>query len=128
MAAGRRYPLPVMPRKRILLMGSTGSIGESTLQVVDNLPAELSVVALAAHSQWQKVLGQIERYQPESVALSDPGAASRLEDALQQARLRHCPRVFSGSDGLVELVRSTPGDILVGAISGAAGLPANLAA
>lgn len=123
-----RYPLAVMPAKRILLLGSTGSIGDSTLQVVDALPDQLQIVALAAHSQWRKLLAQILRHHPRSVALSDPEAAEQLESALRQQQLPTRPRVFCGPEGLVELVKETEGDVVVGAISGAAGLPANLAA
>jgi 1-deoxy-D-xylulose-5-phosphate reductoisomerase len=117
-----------MPPKRLLLLGSTGSIGESALSVADNLAPHLRISALAAHSQWEKVLAQVLAYSPESVALSDPAAAGRLASALERRPLVKKPRVYSGSEGLVAMVRETDGDIVLGAISGAAGLPANLAA
>lgn len=116
-----------MQPKRVLLLGSTGSIGESTLKVVDNLAGSLRVVALAAHRQWEKLLDQTIRYRPPSVGLSDPAAAARFEEALASSGLDPLPRIYRGSDGLVSLVRETEGDVVVGAISGAAGLPANLA-
>jgi 1-deoxy-D-xylulose-5-phosphate reductoisomerase len=114
--------------KRVLVLGSTGSIGASTLQVVDNLAGRLVVSALAAHRQWEQILQQVARYRPEAVALSDEDAARKLQNALERRPLGHSPRVFSGPEGLVELVRQVEGDIVVGAISGAAGLPANIAA
>jgi len=117
-----------MRSKRVLLLGSTGSIGESTLKVVDNLAGRLRIVALAAHKQWEKLLHQVERYHPVGVALSDEGSARKLSTALEQKPLAHRPRIYSGKQGLVDLVRETEGDIVLGAISGAAGLPANLAA
>ncbi len=64
-------------RKRIILLGSTGSIGTSTLSVVENLPEELEIAALAAGSRWQDLLDPIRRHRPESVALADPRAAER---------------------------------------------------
>ena len=123
-----------MAQKRILLFGSTGSIGESTLQVVDEHSDELTVVALAAHKNWQKLLKQVRRYRPRCVALSDAPAAEKLRRTLStdsstdENTGRAPPRVYSGAEGLVELVRETEGDVVVGAISGAAGLPSNLAA
>jgi len=123
-----RYPLPVMSAKRVLILGSTGSIGESTLQVIDNLPGRLEVAALAAHSQWAKLLEQVQRYHPQSVALSDLEAARRLRSELDKRPLERACRVFSGPEGLVDLVRQTEGNVVLAAISGAAGLPANLAA
>lgn len=112
----------------MLVLGSTGSIGESTLSVVENLRDKLRVVALAAHRRWEKLLRQCAAHQPEAVALTDPAAAQEFERAAEAAGTFRKPQVFAGRDGLVELVRATRGDIVVGAISGAAGLPANLAA
>src|SRR5437867_6932211 len=117
-----------MRPKRLILLGSTGSIGESTLSVVDNLAPALRISALAAHTQWEKILAQVLKYSPESVALSDLAAAARLTNALERRPLMQKPRVYSGNDGLVAMVRETAGDIVLGAISGAAGLPANIAA
>ncbi|MGQ9590417.1 MAG: 1-deoxy-D-xylulose-5-phosphate reductoisomerase [Planctomycetota bacterium] len=117
-----------MNLKRVLVLGSTGSIGESTLSVVENLRDKLRVVALAAHRQWEKLLGQCAAHEPEAVALTDPTAAREFERAAGAAGNFRKPRLFVGRDGLVELIRETQGDMVVGAISGAAGLPANLAA
>jgi 1-deoxy-D-xylulose-5-phosphate reductoisomerase len=117
-----------MRSKRILLLGATGSIGDSTLSVVQNLAPTASVVALAASRQWEKLLGLVEKYAPESVALCDPGAAGKLAAALERRPLLKQPRVYSGADGLVDLVRETEGEMVVAAVSGAAGLPANIAA
>jgi 1-deoxy-D-xylulose-5-phosphate reductoisomerase len=116
-----------MAKKRILLLGSTGSIGRSTDQVVHNLRDELELVALAAHSRWERLLEQIRVHRPQAVALTDPVAAQELHQALAHEP-GPLPRVFVGPDGLVDLVRNTDGDMLVAAISGAAGLPANIAA
>jgi 1-deoxy-D-xylulose-5-phosphate reductoisomerase len=117
-----------MRAKRILLLGATGSIGESTLSVVENLAPAVKVAALAASRQWEKLLGLVERYHPEGVALSDPAAADKLRAALQRRPAIRQPKVHSGAGGLVDLVRETEGEMVVAAVSGAAGLPANLAA
>ena len=118
----------LMPVRRLLLFGATGSIGESTLSVAENLGPSVRVVALAAQKSWEKVLELIPRLEPEGVALRDPAAARSLAAALERRPLGHHPRVYSGDEGLVQLAREVDGDMLVAAISGAAGLPANLAA
>ena len=116
-----------MAKKRILLLGSTGSVGESTDQVVQNLDSELELVGLAAYSSWERLLEQIRLHQPEAVALVDQQAAGLLRDALGKEQDLPTPMIYEGEEGLVELVRNTEADILLAAISGAAGLPANLA-
>ena len=115
-------------KKRVILLGSTGSIGRSTLSVVEGLPEELEIVALAAGSRWQEVLEQARAFRPRAVALSDPAAAGALESALQGDGSAGHPRVYTGPDGLVRMVEETAADMVVGAISGAAGLPASVAA
>ena len=119
-----------MAKKRVLLLGSTGSIGENTDRVVRNLAGELELVGLAAHSSWERLLEQIASHHPEAVALVDPEAAGKLRAALENAddKAGALPRIYEGEEGLVELVRETEADVLVAAISGAAGLPANIAA
>ena len=119
-----------MAKKRVLLLGSTGSIGENTDRVVQNLAEELELVGLAAHSSWERLLEQIASHHPEAVALVDPEAAGKLRAALENAddKAGALPRIYEGEGGLVELVRETEADVLVAAISGAAGLPANIAA
>ena len=119
-----------MAKKRVLLLGSTGSIGENTDRVVQNLAEELELVGLAAHSSWERLLEQIASHHPEAVALVDPEAAGKLRAALENAddKAGALPRSYDGEEGLGELVRETEAEVLLAAISGAAGLPANIAA
>ncbi len=117
-----------MAKKRILLLGSTGSIGESTDQVIQNLDEELELVGVAAYSSWERLLEQVRLHRPEAVALVDQQAAGLLRDALDKEQDLPAPMIYEGEEGLVELVRNTEADILLAAISGAAGLPANIAA
>ena len=119
-----------MAKKRVLLLGSTGSIGENTDRVVQNLAEELELVGLAAHSSWERLLEQIASHHPEAVALVDPEAAGKLRAALENAddNAGARPRNYAGEEGRAELVRETEAEVLLAAISGAAGLPANIAA
>lgn len=113
--------------RRIIVLGSTGSIGTNTLEVVRNLSGELVLSALAAGSNWQALLEQAREFRPAAVGLGDEAAAAAFRSAYQEAPWQPKPGIYSGSSGLVSMVRETDADIVLGAISGAAGLPAVLA-
>ncbi len=106
--------------KRIILLGSTGSIGTNTLDVIRQNPDLYNVVGLAAHRNAALLEKQAAEFSPEAVSLTDPAAAS-------QCTACSC-RVFSGTDAPVELVKALDADIVLAAMSGAAGLPPVLAA
>ncbi len=101
--------------KTIGIIGSTGSIGRQTLDIVDAHPEAFRVRYLSCHRQIDQLKDQIERHRPEVVAVTDPEAAARL------AREVTIP-VFSGSDALERLVTSGPVDRLVTAVVGSIGL------
>ncbi len=105
-----------MADKRILILGSTGSIGRQTLDIVQDHPERLSVVGLAANRNWQLLAEQAEQFGVIEVALADEQAATELRKIT--GRLR----VHAGSDGLAELVAGTRPDLVVAAISGVVGL------
>jgi 1-deoxy-D-xylulose-5-phosphate reductoisomerase len=109
--------------KRIIILGSTGSIGRSALEVAAVLHEDVSVVGLAAGRQWRKLAQQAAQFKVEAVAIADESCYDDLRAA--------CPRgvrVLAGADGLVELVRVCNADFVLAAIVGAAGLSATLAA
>jgi 1-deoxy-D-xylulose-5-phosphate reductoisomerase len=109
--------------KRIIVLGSTGSIGRAALEVAAALNDQVRVVGLAARQGWQLVAKQAARFAVPTVAI----AKERHYDELKRA----CPpgtRVLAGKEGLVELVSSVEADFVLAAIVGAAGLPATLAA
>jgi 1-deoxy-D-xylulose-5-phosphate reductoisomerase len=108
-------------RKRIAILGSTGSIGTSALDVIRHLGPEYRVTALSAHSQSQKLLEQIRQFAPAAVAVTDPAACREVERSLAAP----APRVYSD---LSELVRRDDIDLVLAAVVGAAGLPAVFAA
>ncbi len=110
--------------KRIAVLGSTGSIGCNTLDVVEHLGEGYRVVALSAHTQADKLLDQVRRHRPATVAVTDPATAAAVGPALRDLGAT----VHVGPGGLVELVRRADVDTVVAAVVGAAGLPAALAA
>ncbi len=112
--------------KSLLILGSTGSIGTQTLDVVRSAPSgTFAVAGLAAGSNWQALLEQIAAFSPRAVALADDAAADRLRAAL--AETSHEVAVRSGPDALEELCRELDYDVAVHGVVGAAGLSASVA-
>jgi 1-deoxy-D-xylulose-5-phosphate reductoisomerase len=109
--------------RSIVILGSTGSIGESALKVVDHLnssgQARVKVVALAARSSAKRLLAQARRYKPRTVALSDPQAAAWLKARLKGPA---APRVLSGPQALEAAAVAPGASLVLSAVVGAAGL------
>lgn len=110
--------------KTIVILGSTGSIGTNTLDIVDRFPTEFRVAGLTAGSNDALLETQIRRFQPRIVALSDPSAATRL----RQRCLDLSVEILAGQDGLVQVASASEADLVVSAIVGGAGLVPTLAA
>jgi 1-deoxy-D-xylulose-5-phosphate reductoisomerase len=83
-----------MTLRRISILGATGSIGDSVLDVAQRHPGRFAVAALTAHRQWEKLAECCERHRPEVAALSDRRAAANLERALRERGIR--TRVLAG--------------------------------
>ncbi len=112
--------------RRIALLGATGSIGDSTLDVVARHPDRFALDAVAAHRQWRKLAAICRRFRPRYAALRDVGAAAALERELAGAALP--TRVLAGADALSAVAALAEVDTVVAAIVGAAGLRPTLAA
>lgn len=110
-------------QKRVIVLGSTGSIGRATLDVAAGMPDAVRVVGLAVGENWQAAAEQACRLGVAAVAVS----CEQHYDALKKA-LPAGVRVFAGPGGLVELVNDIESDFVLNAIVGAAGLPATIAA
>jgi 1-deoxy-D-xylulose-5-phosphate reductoisomerase len=110
----------------IAVLGATGSIGDSTLDVCARHPDRFRVVALGARRNVAKLLEQCERFRPERVALADPDAAADFEQRARHAGLR--VEVLAGEQGLVEIAQAPAAEFVMAAIVGAAGLASSLAA
>ncbi|MER2493015.1 1-deoxy-D-xylulose-5-phosphate reductoisomerase [Catenovulum sediminis] len=110
----------------LTILGSTGSIGLSTLEVVRNNPGKLSVFALAANTNVDLMLEQCIEFKPEFALMVDPQAASLLQAKLKPLQLD--TEVLTGSDNMCVLASDDKTHTLVAAIVGAAGLSSTLAA
>lgn len=109
--------------KNIAILGSTGSIGTQTLEVVAANPAKLKVVALAAHKNVELLLKQIKQFQPALAALADKAAALELEKIYQGPT-----KILAGEEGLQAVATYQGADTVLGAMVGYAGLKPTLAA
>ena len=114
--------------KRIAILGSTGSIGQSALAVVDAHPGRLEVVALAAGENASRVVEQIERYRPDTVAMATEQALSDVDAELRRHRVQKPDCCGSGQEGLIAVATHPRADVVLFASSGTAGLDAVLAA
>ena len=110
----------------VAVLGSTGSIGESTLDVLARHPERFRLVALAANSNAAKLARQVLTLRPAYAALADEAAAAELTRLLADAAPQ--TRVLAGPGALEEIARSSEVDCVMAAIVGAAGLPSTLAA
>jgi 1-deoxy-D-xylulose-5-phosphate reductoisomerase len=111
-------PPPAGSRRRVVVLGSTGSIGTSCLDVIHHLGDRLEAWGLSAHTRWESLLAQVQRCQPAYVAVTDREAAEQLGRHTLPARTR----CLSGTDGIGTMVSDPAVDVVVTAIVGAAGL------
>lgn len=105
-------------RKRICLLGSTGSIGRSTLRVVEDYPDAFEIVGLSAHNSRKALAEQVERWRPRAACLTGGS----------QPEANHGTRWFAGPGGALELIEACEPDLVVLAMVGAAGLAPTLKA
>jgi len=109
--------------KRVALLGSTGSIGTQTLDVIARFPERLAVSALAAGANIELLVQQAKTFRPEHVSVASHADAERVRDALGDPSIR----VLWGAEGLCELA-AAPADLLIGALVGSVGLEPVVAA
>ena len=106
---------PVAARKRLLILGSTGSIGTQALDVCQRSP-ELELVGLSAESSWEVLLDQARTHGVTRIALADADAAARAAEAWTDGQ------ALGGPEGLVRLVVESGADLVLNALVGSAGL------
>lgn len=109
--------------KNVVLLGSTGSIGTSTIKVAEDLPDRIRLIGLGAGNNVKLLLDQARKHRPEAVAITDPARAEELRTALGSSTEVHC-----GTEGLLKLATLPEANIVLIAIVGTAGLQPALAA
>ena len=112
------YPLDGM--KKVLILGSTGSIGTQALEVIGG-SGELQAVGLAAGSDWELALKQAREHGVPAIAIAD-------EEAAERARAEWRGNVLAGEDGVRELIAASGADLVLNGIVGAAGLASTVVA
>ena len=111
-------------KKTLVILGSTGSIGSNTLDIVDRFPDDFRIAGLTAGSNDKKLEEQIRKYRPRMAALANEAAADQLR--------RRCAGlgvdILGGTEGVTEVARASEADVVISAIVGGAGLVPTLAA
>ena len=110
--------------RRVAVLGSTGSVGTSTLDVVRHLPERLEIAGLAAHSKWEQLADQCRKFKPRFAVIC-------CRDAFKRADPKFFPKeteLLCGEDGVARMVADAGTDVVVSAVVGAAGLAGTWAA
>jgi len=110
--------------RRVVVLGSTGSIGTSTLDVIAHLPQRLQTAGLSAHSSWPALFEQANRHRPAWVTVTDPDAVRKLD----RSKLDHGIELLTGPEGVARMVADPEVDVVLSAVVGAAGLEGTWAA
>src|SRR5438874_2531705 len=106
-----------MKRKRVVVLGATGSIGDSTLKVAHDIPEWMEIVGLAANSNVEKLAAAANKTRAKAVCLVDEDKIGIL-----RAKLEYAPKIFVGQNGLRDIARLDEADMVLIAIVGTAGL------
>ncbi len=109
--------------KNVVLLGSTGSIGTSTVKVAEDLPDRIRLVGLAAGNNADLLIEQARKHRPDAISINNPAKAEELRTFFGTT-----PQVYSGDEGLLKLATLPAADIVLIAIVGTAGLKPALAA
>src|SRR3954471_8389915 len=112
-----------MKRKRVVVLGATGSIGESALKVAHDIPERMEIVGLAANRNARKLAEQANRVRPKAVCLVDESKLAELRGTLE-----YKPEIFSGEAGLAKIACLAEADMVLVAVVGTGGLHPALAA
>ena len=110
--------------KNIVILGSTGSIGTNTLDIVDRFSQEFRVIGLTAGSNDDKLEAQIRRFRPALAALANESAAAKLRQRCADLPVK----ILSGNEGVAQVAQAQDAELVVSAIVGGAGLLPTLAA
>ncbi len=111
-------------KKKVTVLGSTGSIGINSMKIIEHLSDRFQVISVSGHSRWQDIARQAREFDLKKVVITDCQYAEALKEDLKDTKTE----VIAGAAGMVELATDPECDIVIASIVGAAGLPAVLAA
>lgn len=111
-------------KKKIAILGSTGSIGTQALQVIEEHSELYEAYVLTANNRVELLIEQARRFQPEAVVIANPEKYEMLRDALSDMPIK----VYAGADALCQVVQEKPVDVVLTAMVGFAGLPPTISA
>lgn len=115
---------PLDPPTRVVVLGSTGSIGRNTLDVIDHAAGRLRAWGLSGHTGWEALREQARTYRPRFLAVTDGESAARIRSSLDGLDVE----LLEGRDGVIRMVQDPATDRILNAIVGAAGLEGTWAA
>jgi 1-deoxy-D-xylulose-5-phosphate reductoisomerase len=115
-----------MKKQRVTILGSTGSVGKNTLDVIARHPDRFEVFALSASTNVDEMAQQVEQFKPQRVVMADESAAHHLQKLLKEKK--HSPPVQYGKFAIEEIASCAETDVVMASIVGAAGLAPSLAA
>lgn len=102
---------------RLIILGSTGSIGRYSLEVIESNSERFRVAGLAANGSYERMCEQVRRFKPDAVAMADPAAAEKV-----RSEVGGLTRVLAGNEGILELVRTVEASSVVNGLVGSAGM------
>src|SRR5262245_32869593 len=111
-------PTSLNRERRVALLGCTGSIGTSTLDVARHLPDRVKIVGLAANSRWEQLADQCRAFKPRFAVICDPGVYKQADRSFFPKETE----LLCGEDGVRRMVTGADVDVVVSAVVGAAGL------
>jgi 1-deoxy-D-xylulose-5-phosphate reductoisomerase len=112
-----------MRKRRVILLGATGSIGSSAIKVAESIPERMQIVGMAANRNARRLAEAANRTRPEAICLVDENHVNELRSSLE-----YSPEILTGESGLESLARSGGADLVLVAIVGTTGLRPALAA
>jgi len=110
--------------RKIAILGSTGSIGRQTFNVVESLPEDFEVVSMSAGGNIELAAAQAAKHRPKLVSVATPAGAKELTDRLRAAKVSPLPEILSGPEGIERVATHPEAEIVVSAAVGVVGLPA----
>src|SRR5271155_2714348 len=110
--------------RKIAILGSTGSIGRQTFNVVESLPGDFEVVSMSAGGNTELAATQAAKHRPKLVSVATPTGAKELSERLRAAKISPLPEIVSGPEGIERVATHPEAEIVVSAAVGVVGLPA----